>query len=137
MPVLKYTTLNEDFRTEFPAGRTILHHAAAQSEDAGLETSEQIQVVSVQKWSLKTFTSNKKPNILQPVSLQLSPLSPHAAPLGRAKLWSKGERAKESLGQNEYRLHLAIWWKVLVTACLEVKILKVRAQEELKPDLYV
>jgi len=59
MPVLKYITLNKDFRAEFPAGRTILHHTAAQSEGAGLEMSEQIQVISVQKRSLKTFVSNK------------------------------------------------------------------------------
>lgn len=59
-----------------------------------------------------------KPNILQPVSLQLSSLSPHVALLGRAKLWSKGESAKESLGQNEYSQLLH--WKVLVTVCLEV-----------------
>lgn len=56
--------------------------------------SEQIQLISVQKRLLKTFAITKN-NILQPISLQLSPLSPHAALLGKAKLWSKGGRAKE------------------------------------------
>lgn len=97
LPVLEYIALNKtsglsSLVAELPS--PVLQQALG---GVGLQTSKQIQVISVQSRSLKTSVSSKT----QHPSTHVRQHGPCAALLGRAKLCSKGEEAREGPGQEE------------------------------------
>lgn len=100
----------QDFRAEFPGGRTTLPVLLHSLGSMGLQMSKQIQIISVQNRSLKTPASSKTQHP-SPLVLQYGPLCLCAALLRMAKLCIKGEEARESPGQEEcsQSLHSAFW----------------------------